>query len=126
MHTHELVVSLRDYVRRALQLDPIPHDLAATIPFQGPTRPAGSGGGKGGAAEATGRVAAAAAAVAAAAGMGMGGGMAIGGIGLGIGTGTGADEAAAGDAEQGARPYLSSGMRMSAVGLKSPFRPYCE
>ena len=42
VHTHELVVSLRDFVREALDLDPIPAGLA--IPLQGPTRPSGSGG----------------------------------------------------------------------------------
>lgn len=42
VHTHELVVSLRDFVRKALDLDPIPADL--DIPLQGPTRPSGSGG----------------------------------------------------------------------------------
>ena len=46
VHTHELVVSLRAFVRDALDLDPIPADL--TIAMQGPTRPASSGGGKGG------------------------------------------------------------------------------
>lgn len=45
VHTHELVVSLRAFVRNALDLDPIPADL--TISMQGPTRPAG-GGAKGG------------------------------------------------------------------------------
>ncbi|WP_253247550.1 hypothetical protein, partial [Stenotrophomonas maltophilia] len=39
VHTHELVVSLRDFVREALDLAPIPPDLR--IPPQGPTRPAG-------------------------------------------------------------------------------------
>lgn len=37
VHTHELVVSLRDFVREALDLAPIPTDLQ--IPPQGPTRP---------------------------------------------------------------------------------------
>jgi uncharacterized membrane protein YgcG len=41
----ELVVSLRAFIRKALDLDPIPAALA--IPAQGPTRPAGSGGRKG-------------------------------------------------------------------------------
>ena len=45
IHTHELVVSLRDYIRKALDLSPIPADLE--IPMQGPTRPS-SGGGRGG------------------------------------------------------------------------------
>ncbi|WP_242184802.1 hypothetical protein [Sphingomonas sp. CARO-RG-8B-R24-01] len=46
VHTHELVVSLRAFVRDSLDLDPIPADL--TIAMQGPTRPASSGGGRGG------------------------------------------------------------------------------
>ena len=46
VHTHALVVALRAFIRRALDLDPIPSDLA--IPMQGPTRPSsGSGGGRG-------------------------------------------------------------------------------
>lgn len=45
VHTAELVVSLRDFIREVLDLDPIPRELA--IPRQGPTRP-GSGGGRGG------------------------------------------------------------------------------
>ena len=44
VHTHELVVSLRAFVRDALDLDPIPADL--NIAIQGPTRPASSGGGR--------------------------------------------------------------------------------
>lgn len=43
VHTHDLVVSLRAFIREALDLDPIP--ASVTIPMQGPTRP--SGGGKG-------------------------------------------------------------------------------
>lgn len=42
VHTHDLVVSLRDFIRQALDLDPIPKDIA--IPAQGPTRPASTGG----------------------------------------------------------------------------------
>ncbi|QAY95433.1 hypothetical protein CWB41_06540 [Methylovirgula ligni] len=46
VHTHELVVSLRNFIRKALDIDPIPADLA--IPAQGPARPSASGGrGKG-------------------------------------------------------------------------------
>lgn len=45
VHTHELVISLRDFVREALDLAPVPADLE--IPRQGPTRPAGSAGGSG-------------------------------------------------------------------------------
>lgn len=44
--THALVVSLRDFVRAALDLAPVPTDLV--LPAQGPTRPAAGGGrGKG-------------------------------------------------------------------------------
>lgn len=43
VHTAELVVSLRDFIREVLDLDPIPRELA--IPRQGPTRP-GSGSGR--------------------------------------------------------------------------------
>ena len=49
VHTDQLVVSLRDFIRASLDLAPIPADLA--IPKQGPTRPGGSGargGGEGG------------------------------------------------------------------------------
>lgn len=42
VHTHELVVSLRAFIREALGLDPIPADIA--IPLQGPARPSASGG----------------------------------------------------------------------------------
>ena len=40
--THDLVVSLRHFIRKALDLEPIPTDLR--IPKQGPTRPQSSGG----------------------------------------------------------------------------------
>jgi uncharacterized membrane protein YgcG len=46
VHTHELVIALRDFIRKALDLDPVPADVA--IPLQGPTRPASSGGRGGG------------------------------------------------------------------------------
>jgi uncharacterized membrane protein YgcG len=80
VHTQELVVSLRAFIREALDLDPIPADLA--IPLQGPARPTASGGrdkadkaegrqGGGGGGGGGG-------------GMGMGGGMS-GGLGLGSG-----------------------------------------
>jgi hypothetical protein len=66
IHTQELVVSLRDFIRAALDLDPLPADLV--IPPQGPARsmqPVGRGKGEQGG------------------GMGMGGGMG-GGAGFGI------------------------------------------
>lgn len=72
-HTAELVTSLRDFIRRVLDLEPVPPGLV--IPKQGPTRVAAArgkndgnaGGGKGG-------------------GGGMGGGMGGGG-GMGFGAG---------------------------------------
>ena len=42
VHTQELVVSLRTFIREALDLDPIPVGLQ--IPLQGPARPSASGG----------------------------------------------------------------------------------
>lgn len=46
VHTAELVVSLRTFIRQVLDLDPVPPDVA--IPAQGPARPTASrGGGKG-------------------------------------------------------------------------------
>lgn len=76
VHTHELVVSLRAFIREALDLEPIPSDLE--IPFQGPARPTASGGRekgeKGGGGGGGGGM-----------GMGMGGGMG-GGLGLGSGS----------------------------------------
>ena len=46
LHTHELVVSLRNFIRQALDLDPIPVSLE--IPMQGPARPGGGGNGNNG------------------------------------------------------------------------------
>ena len=93
VHMHELVVALRDYIRRALDLDPIPADLV--IPVQGPARLAGGsgrkgeggGGGRSGSGGGSG-------------GGGMGGGMGGGGMGgggMGGGLGAGADDPAAHD-----------------------------
>ncbi|MGE0515454.1 MAG: hypothetical protein AB7O71_15990, partial [Hyphomicrobiaceae bacterium] len=80
VHTHELVVSLRNFIREALDLDPIPPDLA--IPIQGPARPSNSAGrGKGERASETSRQGAG----------GRGGGMGMGG-GMGAGLGVGGDE----------------------------------
>ena len=71
VHTHDLVVSLRDFIRHALDLDPIPAGL--DIPMQGPTRPSGSGGAKGERGKGGGREG----------GGGGGGGMGSGGMGMG-------------------------------------------
>jgi uncharacterized membrane protein YgcG len=85
IHTAELVISLRNYIRKALDLDPIPETV--TIPLQGPTRPQGSGsrGGKGEAGREKGG------------GAGGGGGGAGGGGGMGIGMGIGAGSGRGGD-----------------------------
>ncbi len=72
----DLVVSLRNFVRQALDLDPIPAGLM--IPDQGPLRPSGSGG-RGGATSG-GR--------GGGAGAGMDGGMGVG-VGSGMGMGLG-------------------------------------
>lgn len=40
VQTHELVVSLRDFIRKALDIEPMPADLV--LPRQGPARPAPS------------------------------------------------------------------------------------
>jgi uncharacterized membrane protein YgcG len=45
IHTAELVVALRDFIREALDLGPMPKDVA--IPLQGPTRTQGGGGARG-------------------------------------------------------------------------------
>lgn len=42
VHTHALVVSLRNFIREALDLDPVPAGLE--VPLQGPARPSGGGG----------------------------------------------------------------------------------
>jgi hypothetical protein len=78
VHTAELVVSLRDFIRRVLDLEPAPADLS--IPQQGPTRPSGTkgkndgGGGREGKGEGGGR----------GGGGGAGGGAAGTGMGLGV------------------------------------------
>ncbi|MBE5269307.1 hypothetical protein [Stenotrophomonas sp. B2] len=89
VHTHELVVSLRDFVREALDLAPIPADLQ--IPRQGPTRPAGGSGGGKGRPEGEGK-----GGRVGGGGMGMGAGM--GGLGLGAGAALGAGTAGEDDA----------------------------
>lgn len=88
VHTDELVVSLRNFIRQALDLDPIPADLR--IPTQGPTRPsAASGRGKGGGEGDQDRGTRAGGS----GGTGTGAGIGIGG-GLGVGLGSGAAQAA--------------------------------
>jgi hypothetical protein len=83
VHTHELVVSLRAFIRQVLDLEPIP--ASVTIPKQGPARPGsaktekseGRGQDRGGG------------------NRGMGGDMAAGagaGMGLGLGAGMASEE----------------------------------
>ena len=86
VHTQELVAALRAYIRAALQLEPIPEDVLAAIPAQGPTRP-GSGGnkGRGGGEEGRGDRGGGGGAGGAGGGMGSGMGMGIGSSGLGSG-----------------------------------------
>ena len=79
VHVHELVIALRDFIRAALDLDPVPPDAA--IPLQGPARPAsgGKGGSRGGEARGGGRGGGGGGAGAGGAGMGMAGGLGIAG-----------------------------------------------
>ena len=86
IHTAELVTSLRDFIRKALGLDPIPSDV--DIPRQGPSRTAGSGSrnrGEGGESRGGGRGGGGG-------GMGMGAGMGLGMGGLGVGAGVAASD----------------------------------
>lgn len=86
VHVHDLVVELRDFIRKALDLDPIP--AGAAIPLQGPARPSGSGGkgtGRGGEARGSGS-----GARGGGMGMGMAGGLGVAG-GAGLAHGSAAD-----------------------------------
>ncbi|WP_313073472.1 hypothetical protein [Melaminivora sp.] len=84
IETAALVVSLRDFIRSALDLEPVPADLS--IPSQGPLR--GAAGGRGGAAGSAGRGGGGG-------GGGSGGaGMAAGGA-LGLGAGRAGEDAQA-------------------------------
>ena len=78
IHTAELVTSLRDFIRRVLDLEAVPAGLS--IPRQGPTRPSG--------AKARGE------------GEGKGGGQGKGGLGGGLGGGGGAGVALPLDGER--------------------------
>jgi hypothetical protein len=91
VHTQELVVSLRAFIREALDLDPIP--LGLVIPLQGPARPSASGGREKGD-KAEGR-------------QGGGGGMGMGGgVGGGVGLGSGSHHEDGDDEEDGADTSL--------------------
>ena len=92
-----LVASLRDFIREALDLDPMPADLV--VPPQGPARPAAGGAGVrgGGAAQGGG------AAAGRAGGGGGGGGAMAGGAGMGMGLGAAGLHAGPGDEPPGAQ-----------------------
>jgi hypothetical protein len=88
VHTHDLVVSLRDFIREALDLDPIPADVE--IPAQGPARPSNSSArGKGERGDGGGRQGGGGGV-----GMGMGGGI---GLGLGVGAAAADDAPSSGE-----------------------------
>ncbi len=90
VHVHDLVVELRDFIRKALDLDPVPADVV--IPAQGPTRPSSSGGkgsGRGGEARGGGGGGRGGGG----GGMGMAGGLGIAG-GASLARGSAPDEAA--------------------------------
>lgn len=80
VHTHELVVSLRGFIRKVLDLEPIP--LSVAIPNQGPSRTVSGGGKSGSGRDDGGR---------GGKGGGGGGGMAGAGMGLGAGMALGDD-----------------------------------
>ncbi|MEO6689972.1 MAG: hypothetical protein ABIS07_00255 [Dokdonella sp.] len=78
-HTHELVISLRDFIRKVLELDAVPTNLS--IPKQGPARPSTARGKGDGAARDDAKQ-----------GGGKGGGGGGGGGGSGMGTGSSASQ----------------------------------
>jgi len=86
IHTHDLVVSLRDFIRDALDLDPVPRNLQ--MPRQGPTRPGSGGGGGGGRGGGGGEGKGGGGRGGGGGGGGMGG--MGGGMGMGMGVGAGA------------------------------------
>ncbi|MBK6413695.1 MAG: hypothetical protein IPF76_11850 [Sphingopyxis sp.] len=91
VHVHDLVIALRDFVRQALDLDPVPADVV--IPLQGPTRPSSGGGKSGSSARGQGG----------GGGGGRGGGIGGGGVGMagGLGVAGGATIAHGSAAEAG-------------------------
>jgi uncharacterized membrane protein YgcG len=96
VHTEELVVSLRAFIREALDLDPIPAEII--IPQQGPARPSASGGkGKSDRSE-EGK------AGSDGGGGGTGGGGMGGGMGGGFGFGSGSHSQNSSDEEEGDDP----------------------
>jgi heme exporter protein D len=90
VHTDELVVSLRDFIRKVLDLESVPTKLP--IPKQGPSRPGGGGGGGSGKGKGDAGVGDRAGTKQDGKGAGAGGGSAAGGaMGLGLGGGLAQD-----------------------------------
>ncbi|MBU0823455.1 MAG: hypothetical protein KKA44_11755 [Alphaproteobacteria bacterium] len=89
VHVHDLVIALRDFIRQALDLDPVPDDVV--IPLQGPARPSGSGGKGGSSARGQGG-----------GGGERGGGMGGGGVGMAGGLGVAGGATIAGGAADAA------------------------
>jgi len=87
VHTADLVISLRNFIRGVLDLDPIPPEL--TIPRQGPARPAGARAGKSEGADSRGEKG----------GGNAGGGMLGAGMGAGVGFGVGSSHGPQEDTE---------------------------
>ncbi|MFT3986260.1 hypothetical protein [Aestuariivirga sp.] len=82
VHTHDLVVSLRNFIREALDLDPIPAGLE--LPAQGPARQPASGGGSSRSrdqGDGSGKGSGAGAGMGMGMGAGMGAGLGMGGLG---------------------------------------------
>ncbi len=90
IHTAELVVSLRNFIRKALDLTPVPDEVQ--IPRQGPTRPQAGGGRGRGEADKGARGGRSSGGGSGGGGGGGGGGGA--GTGMGMGLGVGASRAA--------------------------------
>lgn len=86
VHTADLVVSLRDFIRGVLDLEPVPTALA--IPKQGPARPSAARGGKGDGGDPRGEKSGGGEGKNAGGGAMMGAGM---GAGVGLGVGGSAD-----------------------------------
>ena len=103
VHTHALVTELRNFIREALDLDPVPADV--TIPLQGPTRPSSGGGKSGGAGRGEG--------AGGGGGRGGGGGGMGGGMGMagGLGVAGGAHLARGNASEEGQDPPDGSQMK---------------
>lgn len=98
VHVDALVTSLRDFIRDALDIEPLTSDVA--IPKQGPARPSGGGAGSKARGDAGGDRAGRGGGAGGGGMMGGGGGMGMG-LGLGVAGGSAAHGAAADDQQDG-------------------------